>query len=216
MQKLVNKGLNTTYGKIYLMEAGVAPEQAGVLEAQFVPQTLSDPRTADIAALKVIGRNNPRYQHTGGEDSLTLNLDFVADEGSHRSVLAKINWLKAFTYNDGGNRPARRLILAWGNMYDKHRWIVKSVTPTKELFNHEFGMLPDRATVEVQLLLDTDFNWGWDDVAPYTELGEQDGNDPLRLGPAYEGPAEDQAWRNITNDNNFESILRRLVQRLRL
>lgn len=142
---------NLTEGKIYFVEL-VAPFER--LELQFVPETISNPREADISEVAIVGRNLPKTQHTGGRETLAMRLDFYSDEENRQDVKRKVDWLKSLTYNGGASGPARKVKLIWGDLYKKETWVVKSVRPEYSNFSNMYGMLPQQAYVDIVLMRD--------------------------------------------------------------
>lgn len=138
--------ITTTRGQIFLVEVNDPREK---LEIQFVPEFLPIKRTANLTPVYVVNRNNPRQHFTGGQESLTLRLDFYADDENKMDVVNKVNWLLSLTYDD-----ASLVQLVWGKLYKKHVWRVASVTPTYSYFWPDKGMMPGQANVDLSLLLD--------------------------------------------------------------
>lgn len=226
---LGNKGFNTTQGSIYLVAIDAPPQAvAGSrdnsrtlprLEVQFVPQSIKDNRDVDLGVMKIVGRNDPRYQIISGETTITLSLDFLADETSRKSVYAKVNWLKSLTYTDRGQKTASRVKLVWGSvdgMYANHVWTIAGINVDFSNFDKPSGYWATQATVDLTLKLDTETNWGWSDLLPdnVLQFGQSDGNNPIKFAEAYEDEQDDE-WLQITNENTFNNILKRALSNLR-
>jgi len=209
MFNIYNRGLQTTNSNLYF----VALDTGHRLEIQFVPPVIEDERIADLGTMKIVGRNHPRYQNVGGEDTVALTLDFYADESSRQSVRAKVQWLKTLTHTDANRKPAQKVALVWGDMYKKEKWVVKRVRTKYTNFNAEFGWLPQQAIVDIQMHLDPDSNVTWEDVMPEYSEGRPDGQDPVSVTPARESFQDDFV---VTSGNSFEEILRRTADRLRI
>lgn len=189
------------------------------LEIQFVPPSIRDRREVDLGVMKIVGRNDPRYQVVSGETSISLTLDFVADEGSRKSVYAKVQWLKSLTYSDSGKRQSSRVKLIWGGvdgMYANHTWVIAGIETEFSQFNKPTSFYATQATVDLQLKLDTATNWGWSDVLPdnILQLGQPGSSNDLQLGEAFRSQ-QDNEWLNITNENTFNRILERALSNLR-
>lgn len=205
-----NYGLQTTDKRLYF----IAENSRKRMEIQFVPDKISINRDIDLGVMKVVGRNTPRYQTIGGEELLTLNLDFCADEDSRQSVIARVEWLKSLTYTNRGKLPAQRIILVFGELYKKQKWTLKHLKAEMGSFNPQRGYYPQYANVQIGLALDTDTDIGWEDVAPLRSFGLPDGSNPVDLGKPRDN--DDTKFFVATNDNSFESILRRAAERLRI
>lgn len=143
-----------TGGKLYFIELSTRER----LEIQFVPKTLNISRTPNIANIQVVGWNTPKYQYTGGETTLEMQLDFFAEDEDRKDVFTKCRWLESLTYNDGFLTPPSKIQLIFGDMFRKEKWIVKSCNYKMDLFHKEEGYLPQQAYVDLVLGLDPDQN----------------------------------------------------------
>jgi len=187
------------------------------LEIQFMPSVISNERTADVSTMKIVGRSTPKYQIVGGEEILKLTLDFFADELSRQSVMAKCQWLKSLTYTDGSKNPATRVALIFGKLFNKEKWTVRRVNIDYSNFNKKYGFLPQQATVDIELVLDTDTNLEWQDVLPDYTFGEPDGLPANKYAPdAPVASDEDTKWLTVDNSNNIQTLLLRAAQRFRI
>lgn len=147
--------MTTTGGKLYFTALGSLER----LEIQFVPPEISPERTANWAEIVIVGRNNPLHHYTGGSNSLSLTLDFHAEEESREDVIRKCRLLESWSMNDGWSNPPERIKLTFGKLFKEDEvWIIKAVKPTYSLFSPEHGMLPRQAMVQIDLALDTDRN----------------------------------------------------------
>jgi hypothetical protein len=205
---LINKGLQTTDGKCYLLTTDTLER----LDIQFVPKSIDVQRSVDAPAFQIISRNLPRYQVTGGQERLKLQLEFIADEQSRSSVLMKTRWLKNLTYTDGNRNPAQRVQLIFGDMFKKELFIVESVDVSMNNFSKPHGFLPQMATVDLTLALDMDFNPSWDDMNPEYVQGTPDGQNPVVIESAEE---RQEVVEQYSNGNTFDEILRRVADQLR-
>lgn len=148
---MANK-LSTTKGELYLVEL-VDPFER--LEIQFVPRELDMPRKADLAKMRVIGRNNDLLHYTGGSNTLKLPLEFYSDDDNqYEDVIAKVNWLQSLAMKDGFNGPYRNVKLVFGDVFRYEIWAVESVDPKIMDFMDDGQWRPLRATVNVSLILD--------------------------------------------------------------
>ena len=150
---------STTEGKLYF----VALTTLDRLDIQFVPE-LNLGRQANIAKIQIIGRNEPLHQFTGGESTLTFQLDFYAKDEDRLDVIKKVRWLESLTYNDGYKRPAQKVKLVFGDLFTSEIWVVNNVTTKLSNFNREKGFLPQQAYVDISLMLDTETNSAWEDI----------------------------------------------------
>ena len=151
--------MTTTEGKLYLINV-VTLER---LEIQFIPDELGYSRTADLAAIKIVGRNEPKYHYTGGSTSLPLELTFYAAEESRMDVIRKIKWLESLAMADAYDRQPSKVKIVFGNMFRDEIWCVKTVNPKFSLYNREKGLY-QQATVTMEFALDIPKNNKWRDV----------------------------------------------------
>lgn len=207
---LINKGIQTTDGKCYL----ITEDTFERLEIQFVPPELENGRRANINPTTIVGRNIPKYQNTGGEERLRFTLDFYADEESRSSVLMKVRWLKNLCYNNGTKAPAQRIQVIFGEMFKKELWIMDSVEAKFTGFNKPNGFLPQQATVELTMFLDLDYNPTWEDMNYEFTPGTPDGQNPINLGTARSSDDKSDSTA-YTNNNTFAEMMSRLGERLR-
>lgn len=146
---------NTTGNNIYIVETASPFER---IAFQFMPENVQKQRSAKIATIDVVGRNNSRYQFTGGEDKLSFTLDFFSDEESREDVKRKVNFLESLAMNDGGVGPARNVKIVMGKLFRNEVWIVSSVDTSYSNFDNRFSYLPIRAQVKINLILDPSKN----------------------------------------------------------
>lgn len=152
--------MTTTEGRLYFINVDTLEK----LEIQFVPEELSDMRTADLAPVKIVARNIPKYHHIGGDRRVSLELDFHASEENRRDVMRKVSWLKELTYNDKGKKPPANVKLVFGEMFKDEVWVVAAVVPRYSQFDKAYGFLPRQAYVRIDLLEDIPANVGLNDI----------------------------------------------------
>ena len=140
--------LSGTHGALYIVIVRTLER----MEIQFMPGELPISRSADLAQLKIVGRNLPKPHYTGGDTSMSLNLSFYAEEESREDVIAKCRWLEALTANDGYTAPAEVVKLVWGRLFREELWVVKSVKYTLKQFERSQGYLPTLATADVDFM----------------------------------------------------------------
>lgn len=116
-----------------------------------LPEELEYNPEANWVAVAPPGRNLPLYQYTGGEDTLIINLSFYSLDSSREDVLRKCKWLSSLSRNDGYAKKPHLVSLSFGNMFKTSKWIVYSAPYKLRLFNRQFGMLPELATLELTL-----------------------------------------------------------------
>ncbi len=88
--------MNTTEGLIYIINT-ITLER---LEFQFIPLELGYERSASIDDVKIVGRNEPKLQTTGGKTTMPLDIDFYANETGKDDVMRSVK-LVGDINNDG-------------------------------------------------------------------------------------------------------------------
>jgi hypothetical protein len=125
------------------------------IEIQFVPPALSYNREATLAQIEVVGRNNPTQQWTGGNTSLSFKLDFFSLQENREDVMKKVRWLQSLTYRrEFGQVPLVKV--AFGKLFLKENWFVKSVNVELTQFNPAQSWLPQQAYVDLTLQLNNE------------------------------------------------------------
>lgn len=121
------------------------------LEFQFVPKAFERNRAVNMDSVAIVGKNVPSYHYTGGETTLSFELDFYAEEVSRNDVMRRCNWLESLTYNEGRLVYPHRIVLSFGKMFRNQLWVVKSCSTTYDGFHKKHGFLPQQAYVRLTL-----------------------------------------------------------------
>lgn len=211
MGDILNTGIQTTNKALYFLCVDTRER----LEIQFVPPSLRITDDADIAVIKIIGRSTPKYQNSGGEVTMPLELDFYSDEENRTSVVRKCNWLRSLRYSDG-KKPAKRVALIFGNMFKKEIWTVRNVSVEYTNFSKKHGYMANQAKVTINLCLDVDYNLKPDDINVTYPIGPPDGSSIFQSNPERPNDDTNDAWLNVTDGNSFAAIRTRALQRLGL
>lgn len=156
-----NFKLNTTLSQLFIVEME-APFTRQMI--QFVPEIVSVPRTASIQKFAVVGNNNELFAYTTGAESLSLNLEFYAQDDGRREVFEAVNWLKSLTLSDGIAGKYKKVLLVFGDLFKYDTWIITAVTPDYQYLSAQHNWMPLRAKCRVDLMLDPDRNLKIDDV----------------------------------------------------
>ena len=139
--------------KLYLIALGSLER----LDIQFVPAEIGYNRSASYAKTEIIGRNVPKPNYSGGETTMSLVLDFYAEEQNRKDVYERVTWLESLGYADT-DKKAENVKLVFGEMFKKHRWVITSIGIKYTEFNPGFDFLPHQATVTLALTLDAEVN----------------------------------------------------------
>jgi len=153
---------NTTRSELYIVELEPPFKR---LMIQFVPETISAPRTASIQNFAIVGRNNEILNYTTGSETLNLNLEFLSTDDSRRDAWDAVNWLKACTANDGRSTKYKNVLLLFGDFFKNESWIISSVNPDFSHFSADHKWMPLRCKVGVTFVLDPDRNFSSTDIS---------------------------------------------------
>lgn len=130
------------------------------LRIQTVPLELSVVPESTWATIPSLGRNNPFYNYTGGEDTLEMTLDWYATLESRQDVIDKCRWVESLSKADGYLDEPPRILLIFGELFKYTTWIIDKAPYKLSLFDKSQGMLPRQAYQELSLKKVTDRNSG--------------------------------------------------------
>ena len=77
------------------------------LEVNYIPES-------KFVGIASFGSNNPIYQYTGSEDTLSFVIDWFSSENHREDVIFNCRWIEALTKSDGYNEPPHRVKIIWG------------------------------------------------------------------------------------------------------
>lgn len=138
----------------------------------FVPGELVYEPNSSFVGIASFGRNNPYYQFTGSEDTLSFTIDWHSARLDRKDVITGCRWVEALTKADGYDGLPHRVELAWGKdglLFQGITWLVVSAPYRLTQFVRNYrepktgeiidvGMLPQQAIQEVTLKRLTDHN----------------------------------------------------------
>lgn len=142
--------LSTTGHRLYIIALSTLER----LEIQFVPSMLSINRDPTVQQVEIVGANLPRTQQQGGGRTLTLDLDFYADDNDRMQAIKKCRQLESYTYREGQRKPAEKVRLIFGDMFQQEIWSVQKVSYDLKQFHKLHGFLPVQAYAKVTLIQD--------------------------------------------------------------
>lgn len=148
-------------GRLYIIPER---ELENRIEIQFVIPELSWNRSASIQTINIVGRNNPLYQYTGGETSMSLQLDFYAQAEDRKDVITKCRYIESLAANNGYKNPPQRIRLVYGKLFRDEMWVIKSVKYKLSNFDKQYDFMPKQAYVDIDLALDTRNNLTTEDI----------------------------------------------------
>ena len=126
-------------------------EEIEKLSLVAIPLELSINSESNWQAIPSIGRNNPFYNYTGGEDVLEFTIDWYSKNELRDDVLRQCRWVESLTRADAYRKEPNRVILLWGELFKYTTWIVTAAPYKLSLFDIEKGILPRQAYQEVVL-----------------------------------------------------------------
>lgn len=140
------------------------PTSGEYLILQGLPMELSYSPETQVATIASVGRNNARYQPTSSEDTLKFSISYYATEDTSEDVIRSCKWVESLTKNDGYLKGHPEVMLIWGSMYSRAKFIVISAPYTARLFDRANGMKPKLATQEITLKRVTEDNLTHKDI----------------------------------------------------
>ena len=128
------------------------------LRIQTVPIEMSVTPESNWVAIPTIGRNNPFYNYTGGEDTLEFILDWYSTSEDNTDVINKCRWVESLSKANGYVKGPPKILLIFGKLFTRTTWIIEKAPYKLSLFNKSEGMLPRQAYQELTLKKVTDHN----------------------------------------------------------
>lgn len=116
---------------IIIFNLSVSPYQSITLQNR--PDELKVDPKSTWATVASMGRNNPFYLYTGGEDTISFDISwFVNDPARRDEVVAKCRLLESWTKADGYNAAPPILLIKWGGsgIFDNDNFILESAPYT--------------------------------------------------------------------------------------
>lgn len=154
----------STPSDMWLVRLDNENNQVESLRIQTVPLEIVVEPHSNWQIIPSLGRNNPFYQYTGGEDTLSFTLDWYSVNPLRRDVIDKCRWVESLSKADGYRAAPPRILLIYGDLYKFNTWIIESATYRLSLFDKENRMLPRQAYQELVLKKVTDRNYSMSDI----------------------------------------------------
>ena len=127
------------------------------IQLPFVPRELDYNPESNFVGIASFGRNNPFYQFTGSEDTLTFEIDWFSKEVNREDVIFNCRWLEALTKGDAYDEIPHRVKIVWGSdnkLFEDSIWLLVSAPYRLSNFvrgyrldgqDYKVGMLPQQA-----------------------------------------------------------------------
>lgn len=116
---------------IIIFNLSVSPYQSITLQNR--PDELKVDPKSSWATVASMGRNNPFYLYTGGEDTISFDISwFVSDPTRRDEVVAKCRLLESWTKANGYQAAPPVLLIKWGGsgIFDNDNFILESAPYT--------------------------------------------------------------------------------------
>lgn len=134
------------------------------LRIQCVPEKIQVEPSSTWAVVPSIGRNNPFYHYTGGEDKVTFVLDWYSNHEYREDVIEKCRWVESLSKANAYFHEPDRVILIFGKLFQFDTWIIESAPYELSLFDREKNMLPRQAYQTLTLKKVTPKNTTTEDI----------------------------------------------------
>lgn len=141
-----------------------ATRRTNRLTLPFVPREIEYTPTSNFVTIASFGRNNPFYQYTGAEDTITFDIDWFSKTENREDVITQCRWIEALSKADSYDDLPHRVMLNWGSknkMFIDEVWIVVSAPYRLSQFQRAYRdnnndvvslhMLPQQAIQTVTL-----------------------------------------------------------------
>lgn len=171
--------------KDFIAIVDIDTEPARYIKLPFVPGVLEFKPESNFVGLASFGRNNPFYQYTGSEDTLSFTIDWHSNTQSREDVIFYCRWLESLTKANGYESRPHRVMVVWGGgsddpSYSKllgpdNKWLLVSAPYTLTQFNRGYrdpetgevintNMLPQQAIQNVVFKRLAEHNYTTEDI----------------------------------------------------
>jgi len=120
------------------------------IELPFVPRELDYSMASKFVGIATLGRNNPYYQFTGSEDTLTFEIDWYSSRLDRKDVITNCRWIEALTKSDSFQTPPHRIMLVWGSdnlLWQDDIWVVTNAPYKLSEFNRGYRAVTNKDKV---------------------------------------------------------------------
>jgi hypothetical protein len=145
------KKTSSTPSNMWLVRIDDNNEELEKLRIQTVPLEINVNPEANWAVIPSLGRNNPFYHYTGGEDTIEFTLDWYSTDKFKEDVVRNCRWVESLSRSDGYRQEPSRVILVFGDLFKYTKWIVTSAKYRLSLFDRGNAMLPTQAYQDLVL-----------------------------------------------------------------
>lgn len=157
-----------TKAEIYIVNM----ETGEKVRVMFVPLLLEWESTSNLAPIATLGRNNPFYHYTGGEDKLSFELDWLATDKAKTAAINACNKLKSWSKNNSYKKPPPRIKLIFGTLFSNHIFLIADASYNMAMFQGTHRMLPAQCYQTIELVKITSYNETHKDISDYIDPSE--------------------------------------------
>ena len=133
---------------------------------QWVPKSLDYSPESEFTAIDSPARNNPFYHYGGSDDTLTFEIEWLANGTSREDVIQNCRNLEALSKNNGAEEGVHPIRLVWGkddklfgnSLSGANYWLLVNAKYTLTDFSRPNAMYPTLATQSITLKRITDNN----------------------------------------------------------
>lgn len=149
-----------TNSNIWLVRIDDRERRVEKLRIQTVPIDVRVEPESNWVVIPSIGRNNPFYHYTGGEDTLSFTIDWYSVHPLRQDVINNCRWVESLSRANGYKEEPPRVLLVFGELFKYTTWIVQAAPYRLSLFDRESQMLPRQAYQDLVLKKVTDHSTG--------------------------------------------------------
>lgn len=112
--------------KIYIHNVSTSPTSSITIQGR--PRVVDISHERSWATVKSMGRNNPFYMYTGGEDTVSFEISWYSMQDDRQDVINKCRLLESWTAADGYNFSPPIILIQFGgsDLFILDRFILQS------------------------------------------------------------------------------------------
>lgn len=146
---------------IIIINPNTSPPTSIVIQGK--PSQVDISSESTWATVKSMGRNNPFMIYTGGEDTISFDISWFAQDVDREDVITKCRLLQSWCKADGYSSSPPVLLISWGSskMFDDDEFVLTSANYNLSNFQNacrtnnrgsstptyqDLGLLPNHAT----------------------------------------------------------------------
>ncbi|MEG1415173.1 MAG: hypothetical protein RSC49_01085 [Clostridium sp.] len=175
---------------IVIINPNTSPPTSIVVQGK--PSQVDVSSESTWATVKSMGRNNPFMIYTGGEDTISFDISWFAQDSHREDVITKCKLLQAWSKADGYSSSPPTLLISWGSskMFDDDEFVLTSANYVLSNFQNacrtnarnstnpiyqDLGLLPNHATQTLVFKRVTFINRGHQDMVSSEKIKKTTG-----------------------------------------